>query len=225
MTYLLTPEQRAKLDPSDDGLFYTQPRFVTHVDDPFIAQLTDLYRQRLKPGSHILDLMSSWVSHLPEELSFAEVIGHGLNAQELQRNPRLDRWFVQNLNQTPQLPLADASLDAVLIAVSVQYLQNPEAVFQESRRVLRPGGQLIVSFSNRMFFQKAIQAWCNASEAGRLTLACDYVRATPGFSPPETVVNLSDRPPLLSLFGLGGSDPFYVVLATAVEFSSSGARA
>lgn len=224
MTALLTPDQRTKLDLSDDRLFYEQPRFVTHVDDPFIAQLTDLYRQRLKPDSQILDLMSSWVSHLPKEISFAEVIGHGLNAQELQRNPRLDRWFVQNLNQNPQLPLPNASLDAVLIAVSVQYLQNPEAVFQEIRRVLRLGGVAIVSFSNRMFPQKAIQAWCNAGEAARVTLVCNYFRATPGFSLPETVVNISALPPILQLFGLGGSDPFYAVLASAVEPSSSGAR-
>lgn len=225
MTSLLKPEQRTKLDPGDDGLFYEQPRFVTHVDDPFIDQLTDLYRQRLKPDSQILDLMSSWVSHLPEEMTFAEVIGHGLNPAELQRNPRLDRWFVQNLNQNPQLPLPDDSLDAVLIAVSVQYLQQPEAVFQEIRRVLRTGGLVIVSFSNRMFFQKAIQAWCDASEAKRVTLVCDYFRATLGFSLPETVVNVSDRPPILQLFGLGGSDPFYAVLARAVESSSSGAIA
>jgi SAM-dependent methyltransferase len=218
MTSLLNGAQRAKLDPSDDCLFYEQPRFVTHVDELFIAQLTDLYRQRLKPGSRILDLMSSWISHLPEEIQFAEVIGHGLNAQELQRNSRLDHWFVQNLNQRPQLPLSDASVDAVLIAVSVQYLQAPEAVFQEIRRVLCPGGQILVSFSNRMFFQKAIQAWCEASEPERVRLVCDYVRATPGFGPPETLINVSRLPPMLQWLGLGGSDPFYAVVASAVEF-------
>ncbi|NEQ33936.1 MAG: SAM-dependent methyltransferase, partial [Leptolyngbya sp. SIO4C5] len=96
---LLTPEQRYKLDPSSDTSFYEIPRFVTHVDDSFIQQLTDLYRDRLQPQTRILDLMSSWVSHLPEDLTFERVDGHGLNAEELAKNPRLDHYFVQNLNE------------------------------------------------------------------------------------------------------------------------------
>ncbi len=213
---LLSPDQRTKLDESDDARFYDQPRFVTHVDDGFIARLRELYRQQLRPGSRILDLMSSWVSHLPEEISFATVIGHGLNGEELARNPRLDRWFVQNLNQDPQLPLEDASLDAVLCCVSVQYLQRPEAVFAEIRRILVPGGQLIVSFSNRMFYSKAIAAWRDADERTRLGLVCDYVCRTPGFAAPRTIVEVSDLPPVLQMFGFGAGDPFYAVIAEAI---------
>jgi SAM-dependent methyltransferase len=128
------------LDPSDDALFYSYPRFVTHVDAGFIGQLTDLYRHYLRPQTHILDLMSSWVSHLPPEMDFAHVEGHGMNAEELAANPWLNHFFVQNLNQNPLLPFPDCTFDAVLNAVSVQYLQQPEQVFAEVHRILKPQG-------------------------------------------------------------------------------------
>jgi SAM-dependent methyltransferase len=217
---LLSPDQRSKLDPSDDALFYDYPRFVTHVDEAFIQQLTQLYREQLQPNTRILDLMSSWVSHLPEEIHFAHVEGHGLNAEELARNPRFDHYFVQNLNEQPQLPLEDARFDAVLNTVSVQYVQYPEALLSEVVRVLKPGGVAIFSFSNRMFYQKAIQAWRDASEQQRVEMVGRYFQATPGFAKPEARVNASQLPAMFQMlgqtFGLGG-DPFYAVMARKVS--------
>lgn len=214
---LLSPDQRSKLDGSDDALFYEYPRFVTHVDQGFINSLTQLYRDRLKPQMCILDLMSSWVSHLPDEMQFAHVEGHGLNAEELARNPRLDHYFVQNLNQNLQLPLADQSFDAVLNTVSVQYLQYPEAVFAEIHRILKPNGIVIVSFSNRMFYQKAIQAWRDGSEASRLHLVVKYFQSVPnGFSAPE-VLSYPASPNPLALLGFPSQDPFYAVIAHKLE--------
>ena len=104
---LLRPEQRTKLDQTDDTQFYSFPRFVNHVDEEFIDQLTNLYRKRLKPNTRIFDLMSSWVSHLPEEMEFAHIEGHGMNDLELAKNPWLNNYFVQNLNQNPKLPLPE----------------------------------------------------------------------------------------------------------------------
>src|SRR6266568_2009237 len=95
----------AKLDATDDELFYQPPRLVYHIDDNAVAALTDFYRPVLPPGGVLLDLMSSWVSHLPAEVEYAEVIGQGMNAEELAANPRLSRWFVQNLNRDATLPL------------------------------------------------------------------------------------------------------------------------
>jgi SAM-dependent methyltransferase len=208
---LLNDWQRSKLDPSDDTLFYDYPRFVTHVDSGFIGQLTDLYREYLQPQTRILDLMSSWVSHLPLEMAFAHVEGHGMNREELAANPRLDHFFVQNLNQNPILPLPNQSFDAVLNTVSVQYLQQPEQVFAEVYRILKPQGLFIVSFSNRMFFQKAIQAWRDASEAGRVELVKRYFDSVPGF---EAVKVIQRVAPLswVSFLGGGNGDPFYAVI-------------
>lgn len=210
---LLRPNQRTKLDDSDDKLFYSDPRFVTHVDDGFIQQLTDLYRDRLKPNTRIFDMMSSWVSHLPKEMEFAHVEGHGLNTEELARNPRLNHYFVQDLNANPKLPLKDQDFDAVLNTVSVQYLQYPEAVFAEIYRILKPGGVVIISFSNRMFYQKAIEAWRDGSEASRVELVKSYFASVPGFSSPEVIARQANVPNFLQWLGAGGGDPFYAAIA------------
>ena len=210
---MLQPTQRTKLDESNDLQFYDQPRFVTHVDAGFIDQLTALYRQQILPQSCVLDLMSSWVSHLPEALELAHVEGHGMNAAELARNPRLSHYFVQNLNQNQLLPLPDQSFDAVLNTVSVQYLQRPEAIFAEIYRVLKPAGVCIISFSNRMFYQKAIQAWREGSETDRVNLVTGYFESVPGFSQPEVIARASSLPAFLQMLGVTGGDPFYAVIA------------
>jgi SAM-dependent methyltransferase len=210
---LLDSVQRSKLDPSNDFDFYQFPRFVTHVDDSFLAQLTTLYRQRLRPNIHILDLMSSWVSHLPDDVAFERVVGHGLNQAELDRNPRLNQTWVQNLNENQILPFEAQTFDAVLNAVSVQYLQFPEKLFSEIHRVLKPDGIVIVSFSNRMFYQKAIAAWRDSSDPQRIQLVRDYFASVPGFSKPEVIVRPSQAPKLLQMMGLVSGDPFYAVVA------------
>jgi len=210
---LLRPEQRAKLDPTDDSDFYSVPRLVTHVDGAFLDRLTQLYRDRLRPKTRLLDLMSSWVSHLPEEMTFAHVEGHGLNAIELAKNPRLDRYFVQDLNANPKLPYSDGEFDAVLNCVSVQYLQYPEAVFSEIARILQPGGLVIVSFSNRMFYQKAIAAWRDATEAERVALVQRYFQSNAAFQPPEAIAVPNNLGNVFQFLGFGGADPFYAVVA------------
>jgi len=214
---LLKPQDRTKLDSSDDRQFYAFPRFVTHVDEGFIQQLTQLYRDRLQPQTRILDLMSSWVSHLPDEIAFEHVEGHGLNEEELAKNPRLDQYWVQDLNQTLQLPFEDQSFDAVLNCVSIQYLQYPDAIFSEIHRILKPGGLVIVSFSNRMFYQKAIQAWRDGTDKTRLKLVKQYIQSVSGFTDPELIVRLPNVPPILQLMGWGGGDPFYAAIAYRQE--------
>ncbi len=216
---LLQANQRTKLDDSDDNLFYSFPRFVTHVDEGFIDQLTNLYRDRLKPNTRILDMMSSWVSHLPEEMEFAHVEGHGMNEEELAKNRQLNHYFVQDLNKDLKLPLPDKDFDAVLNCASIQYLQYPDAIFYEIYRILKPGGIAIISFSNRMFYQKAITAWRDNSEEGRVELVKSYfdsvknVNGLPGFSQVEVISQKSNVPSFLQMLGLGGGDPFYVVIA------------
>lgn len=210
---LLKPEQRQKLDASNDREFYHVPRFVTHVDPKFIDRLTNLYRERLTPKMRIFDMMSSWVSHLPDEMQFEFVQGHGLNAEELAKNTRLNSYFVQNLNQDLKLPLPDSSFDAVLNTVSVQYLQYPEAIFAEIDRILKPNGIAIFSFSNRMFYDKAIAAWRDTGERDRVDLVKGYFQSTAGFSQPEAIVETANVGDLLRLFGMGGGDPFYAVIA------------
>jgi SAM-dependent methyltransferase len=170
-----------RIDEGDDAAFYAPARLVTHIDEPAIAALGEFYARLLTPGSTVLDLMSSWVSHLPEDLALAEVIGHGMNAAELAANPRLTHHFVADLNRNPALPLDDASCDAALCCVSVQYLQLPVAVFADVRRVLRPGSSFIVSFSNRCFPTKAVAIWRSLDFHGHASLVHRYMDCA-GFS-------------------------------------------
>lgn len=191
-----------KADPSPDAEFYVPPRFVTHIDDAAIARVTQIYRQILPPGGMVLDLMSSWVSHLPEEVSYAAVVGHGMNAQELAANPRLSRWFVQDLNVEPVLPLDAASFNGAGLCVSVQYLQRPVEVFREVARVLQPGSPFVVSFSNRCFPTKAVAIWQVLSGPDQQHLVGNYMQAA-GFS---KIADHASTPV--------DSDPLWVVVGT-----------
>ena len=211
---VLTDEERAQQYDRPDRAFYQEPRLVQHVDEQFRERLTDLYRRQLGAGDEVLDLMSSWVSHLPDELGLGRVAGHGMNEEELAANERLTEYFVQDLNETPGLPLETGAFDAALCAVSVQYLRHPEQVFAEVARVLRPGGIFIVSFSNRMFAQKAIRAWRTASGPGRLQLVKQYFEAVEAFQEPTTIRENPFVPPTRRFWG-GAPDPFYAVSARA----------
>ena len=170
-----------KEDPTPDADFYDFPRFVTHIDAGAIAAVTAIYRETLPVGGAVLDLMSSWVSHLPDDFAYSEVVGHGMNAEELARNVRLARWFVQDLNVNPILPLDAQTFDAACLCVSVQYLQRPVEVFRHIHRVLRPGAPFVVSFSNRCFPTKAVAIWQCLSGADQQRLIGAYLQAA-GFS-------------------------------------------
>jgi SAM-dependent methyltransferase len=194
----------AKADPDDDGLFYGPARLVTHIDGDATAALTRFYASILRKGDAVLDLMSSWVSHLPADLELREVVGHGMNDEELAANPRLDSRFVQNLNDDPILPLESGRFDAVLCCVGVQYLQRPVAVFREARRVLRRAGLVAVSFSNRCFPTKAIAVWQALDATGQASLVRLYLERA-GFSDVEVIVLRDGREgdPLVCVLGRG----------------------
>ena len=104
-----------------------------------------------------------------------------MNRQELEANPVLDDFHVHNLNRNSDLPFPDHSFDAVVCAVSVEYLSDPLAVFEQVRRVLAPGGIFINVFSNRCFPTKAIALWARLHEFERMGLVAHFYHRT-GFS-------------------------------------------
>jgi len=212
---VLSEAQRRKWDSSDDQLFYAEPRFVQHLDAGFRDRLSQLYRDRIPERAVVLDLMSSWVSHLPDEVIYERVIGHGLNEKELAANRRLDSHWMQNLNLNQEIPLKSGNVDAVLIVAGWQYLQYPEAVAAELLRITRPGGQVIVSFSNRMFFTKAPQVWADGSDRDHLGYVAEVLMAQ-GWSKPELVAEETRAQGLKGLVGAKG-DPFFSVMATRPE--------
>ncbi|GAC1310956.1 MAG: class I SAM-dependent methyltransferase [Vulcanimicrobiaceae bacterium] len=192
----------ARHDESPDERFYREPRFVTHIDDRAIDAVTELYRERLPAAGRILDLMSSWVSHLPPEIPYASVVGIGLNERELSENPRLDAYLVHDLNVDPELPFDEAAFDGATICVSVQYLTRPIAVLREVARVLRPGAPLVITFSNRCFPTKAVAIWQALSDRGHSELIERYLVDAGGWE----AIEAHDRT-------APGGDPLYAVVA------------
>ncbi|WP_407541820.1 class I SAM-dependent methyltransferase (plasmid) [Deinococcus radiomollis] len=193
-------------DEAPDEQFYQQPRFVTHIDEGAIGAVTGLYREVFPVGGRVLDLMSSWISHLPPEVKYAQVVGLGLNRAELERNPRLTGVMVQNLNTTPLLPFPDASFDAAGITVSVDYLTRPVPVLRDLGRVLVPGGPVAISFSNRCFPSKAVAIWHTLSDAGRLDLVQQYLEEAGNW----TGIEQLDLSPVKN--GRRTGDPLYAVV-------------
>ncbi len=199
-----TPEMFDRIDESDDTLFYAFPRKVVHIDDPAIAAVGRFMAQTFPPDGVLLDLMSSWRSHLLAGFIKQRLIGLGLNAEEMADNPDLDEYVVQNLNAVSRLPFADNYFDGVMVTVSVQYLIRPLEIFGEVRRVLKPGAPFIVFFSNRMFPTKAVRIWQVLRDEQRAELVHTYFRLAGGYD--EAVFHdLSPNP--------GVTDPLYVVWA------------
>jgi SAM-dependent methyltransferase len=186
-----------RADPADDRAFYAQARKVTHIETGAIDALRRKYAAMLSPGSDVLDLMSSWRSHLPPGLG--RVTGLGMNAEEMADNPQLNELVVHDLNADARLPFGDGAFDAVVCAVSVQYLTNPIEVWREARRVLRPGGPAVISFSNRCFPTKAVTLWLSTDDRGHRLIVRRYLEEA-GFS---TIVDEQLNSP---------DDPMFVVI-------------
>ena len=200
----LLPEHLRRVDETDDAFFYSQPRIVKHIDEPACKALTEYFRRTLPPNGEILDLMSSCVSHLPEDIGYKKVVGLGMNQIELEANSRLSSYLIQNLAVNPKLPFVNNSFDACTLTVSVQYVVHPISVFQEIGRVLKPNRPCIVSFSNRCFPTKAVSIWHQLSDMGHAQLVAHYFDGSGVFGPPETADISPNR---------GKTDPLIVVCA------------
>jgi SAM-dependent methyltransferase len=202
---LLSPTDRSRLADAPDEAFYSYAMLVQHNDDAFRRQLSALYSEVLDPGGGgtFLDLGSSWVSHLPDEPRPSNIWLHGMNREELDRNPAGNGWkIVKSFNDPssdeiskmllsssgasgdnsitttsmllPEIP--DVSVDVVGICAAFQYWRFPERVVGEILRVLKPGGCCVVSFSNRMFASKAVGAWSSrTADRDRLRYVCDVL--------------------------------------------------
>ncbi|WP_375436487.1 class I SAM-dependent methyltransferase [uncultured Hymenobacter sp.] len=192
-----------RFDETPDAEFYQQPRFVTHIDDAAIAAVTQLYREYFPANSTLLDLMSSWVSHLPAEVLYQRVVGLGMNEKELRANPRLAEYVVQDLNQQPQLPFAHNTFDGAAICVSIDYLTQPVTVLRELARVMQPNAPLVITFSNRCFPSKAVAAWHALDDRGHVALVQQYLEAAGQWQP----IELLDRSPAPRR-----SDPLFAVV-------------
>ncbi|KAK8040992.1 hypothetical protein PG994_013999 [Apiospora phragmitis] len=238
----------ARQDPSPDTSFYDTPRFVTHIDDEAIASLRSYYDAVLPRKARILDLCSSWVSHYPPDIEKAaaglegkgvvEVTGMGMNREELAANPVLNCGrIVVDLNEQPDVAHAllnndttqEASagttevkkFDASTLVVSIDYLTSPVEVMRSLRDVMKDGGIVHLTISNRCFPTKAVARWLVISEEERLQMVGDYLHFA-GWKNIE-IVELSNGQSekatqqggilrnLFDAIGMSHSDPLWVV--------------
>ena len=197
------PEQAfERSDEGDDALFFTVPRLVVHIDDDAIARVGKIFREVLPSRPRLLDLMSSWRTHLPKDLSHGRTTGLGMNAEEMADNPDLDDYLIHDINKDPRLPFEDETFDGVVLTVSVQYLIQPVEVFREVRRVLKEGAPLVVTFSNRMFPTKAVRVWQSCNDQQRMALVKLFLQRAGGYRD----IVAQDRSPG------PGTDPVFLVM-------------
>jgi len=203
----------ARENEDDDLHFYRQPRLIVHTDSAAQEEIVELYGSILAPGMRVLDLMSSWRSHLPDSVDFNGVTGLGLNRQEMEQNPQLTEHVLHDLNREPNPPFPDKTFDAAICSVSVEYLVRPREVFAGIARILRPRGPFIVTFSNRWFPPKAIRIWPELHEFERMGLVLDHFLCSRAFEALETFSSRGKpRPPTDRYFPqLRKADPVYAV--------------
>jgi SAM-dependent methyltransferase len=214
----LTAKDFSRQDEADDANFYAVPRMVVHLDEKAVERVKDIVRRHMPPMNiRVLDLMSSFRSHLPDDRPYREIIGLGMNATEMQANPQLTRFVVHDLNKLPQLPFSTGYFDAVINTVSIQYLTQPVLVHREVARILRPGGVSIVIFSDRMFPTKAVRIWREGDDEDHIALVQEYHRLSSGF------MNIQ-----MERYAGGGSswfrsgpDPLYAVIATRINSTTN----
>ena len=197
-----------RADESPDGNFYLAPRFVAHIDPGTIEALTRFYREFVPLKADVLDLMSSWISHLPMDLTLGRVAGLGMNEEELADNARLTEYVVHDLNRDHELPYAPESFDRVLISVSIQYLVKPVHVLSSACSVIRPGGQIAIAMSHRCFPTKAIAAFHSLPPKERVELVSTFLSEA-GFEG----IRYADRSP-------PAGDPLWILIGAAPSEST-----
>ncbi len=205
ITVKLSDDAYHRIDESSDEAFYKIPRFATHIDAGAIQAVTSLYRKFLPANADILDLMSSWISHLPEDIHYHRVVGLGMNARELARNKQLTEWLTHDLNKEPELPFQDDQFDACTLCVSIDYLIHPVAVLKDLGRVLKKNAPIIITYSNRYFETKATAAWLSLSEQDRKYLIKTYLLEAGCYTDIEFIDSST-----------GAGDPLYAIIAIAL---------
>jgi hypothetical protein len=171
-----------RLDEGEDSDFFSSPSLTPFWDNTALGEVSKLYDELVPDGAHVLDLMAGVHSPLQESnVSPVHITCAGLNPVELNHNPICDDRLELNVNTLESLPFDDESFNVVLIHAAIEYVTQPELLFSQISRVLKPGGRIIVSFSNRSVNEKAIRLWNDVHEFERPGIVLSYLRKSGAF--------------------------------------------
>ena len=213
---LFHPDAFTRLDDSPDTRFYETDRFVSHLDSLALKTVQNIISSLIiEKEPAILDLMAGWDSHMPDDLNVSDIVGLGLNENELKQNKQLTRHIIHDLNRNSHLPFPDDTFDVVVNTVSVDYMTQPTSVFKEVGRILKPGGLFLVIFSNRMFPQKAVKIWRESDENERVILVKDLFDLSGAFNETSFFASKGKPRPKDDKYAheTPVSDPIYAVYA------------
>ncbi len=165
-------EQRAYLAPRIQRWY---PNFVTGGE-----QYRRLLLQHATSSTIVLDAGAGDGGYIGELRGrVKKIIGVDVHESLLSRNSSVDEKIIADL---VKIPLPDNSIDLIVAEFVLEHLERPLAVFQEWRRLLKPGGVVIALTPNRnnpiMFLSRLTPTWFHQLLKRRLLKKPEHVHPT-----------------------------------------------
>lgn len=142
-------------------------------------------------------------------------VGVDYSAHQLAKAAELPYEF-HRCDLAEGIPLPDASMDLVHAAEVIEHVYDPDLLVEECARVLRPGGQLVVStpnlhaWYNRMLFPFGIQPVFYESSSRSTEVGAGPLRRMKATTLPVGHLRLFNRTALLDLLRREGFEPVTV---------------
>eukprot|EP00640_Fibrocapsa_japonica_P000093 CAMPEP_0113938004 /NCGR_PEP_ID=MMETSP1339-20121228/4449_1 /TAXON_ID=94617 /ORGANISM="Fibrocapsa japonica" /LENGTH=546 /DNA_ID=CAMNT_0000940931 /DNA_START=71 /DNA_END=1711 /DNA_ORIENTATION=+ /assembly_acc=CAM_ASM_000762 len=175
-----TDEQFERLNNDADGDFYKVARMEEIFDQEAGELLVGHHARYHKDGDRVLEIGASFKSYLPTNISYASVVGLGMQMEEMNKNEMLTERVAQDLNQDVTLPFEDDSFDHIVIANTIEFMVKPKELYREMQRVLRPGGLLNVAFTHGSFLKayepKKINLWKQMNDAQHMWILASFMK-------------------------------------------------
>jgi Methylase involved in ubiquinone/menaquinone biosynthesis len=110
-------------------------------DDTMVI-FSRLFGEIIKPRTELLDVGCGRGNAIIDDyrLQIINATGIDIDHEAVEGNTRLDRIVIGNIEK---LPFPDRTFDIVISQWVIEHLKNPERVFAECYRVLKPGGYFL----------------------------------------------------------------------------------
>ena len=126
----------------------------------------------VSPESNVLDLGCGCTASFLRSLSSCFRKGYGV---DLEVSETIIDGNIQIMRgDAEEIPLPDSSVDVAILMSVVEHLRNPERVFLECKRVLKPGGGILLMAPNKLYppilvgraFPHRFRQWVNMAITG-----------------------------------------------------------